>query len=86
MNMAGMMNAANSPLVQVAMAMRQGQDPLQVLQRLAAQDPRAAQAIHLLQNKSPQQLREIAENMAKERGTTTADIARSMGIQFPGGR
>lgn len=31
-------------------------------------DPRAAQANRIIQGKSPAQLRQIAENMARERG------------------
>lgn len=80
------MNQMNNPLFQVVSAMQRGANPMAMLQQMAQQDPRAAQAMRMVQGKNAQQLQQMAENMAKERGTTTADVARSLGIQLPGGR
>ena len=53
---------------------------MQMLQRMAAQNPQAAQAINMIHGKTPQQLQQIATNMARERGTTPQEIARSLGL------
>lgn len=62
---------------------RNGGNPMQMLQQMAGQNPQAAQAMRLIQGKNPQQLRQIAENMAKERGVDLNQIARQMGVTLP---
>ena len=70
----------SNPIFQLASLARNGGNAIQMLQRMAAQNPQAAQAINLIQGKTPQQLQQIATNMAKERGTTPQEIARSLGL------
>ena len=62
---------------------RNGGNPMQMLQQMAGQNPQAAQAMRLIQGKNPPQLRQIAENMAKERGVDLNQIARQMGVTLP---
>ena len=68
-------------MVQLAMS---GGNPMNMLQQMG--DPRAMQALNMLQGKSPAQLQQMAMNMAKERGTTVEEVARSLGIQIPSQR
>lgn len=70
----------NNPMMAMMQAAMGGMRPAQFLQKMAAQNPMAAQAMNLIQGKSPEQLREIADNMAKQRGTTVDEIARQYGI------
>lgn len=70
----------NNPMMAMMQAAMGGMRPAQFLQQMAAQNPMAAQAMNLIQGKSPEQLREIADNMAKQRGTTVDEIARQYGI------
>lgn len=67
----------NNPMIQAAMS---GASAMQFLQQMAGQNPMAAQAMNLIQGKSPEQLHQIADNMAKQRGTTVEEIARKYGI------
>ena len=76
----------NNPLMQLAWALRTGGRPEQLLRQLAAQDPQVSKVLQLLGNKTPQQQRQIAETMARERGLSVDDIARQLGIQIPSGR
>ena len=62
---------------------RGGGDPRGMLQQMAQQDPRAQQAMRLVGGKNPQQLRTMAENMAKERGISLEHLAGQMGLQLP---
>ena len=64
-------------MVQMAMG---GMSPMQYLQQRMGQNPQFAQAMNLIQGKTPEQLHQIAENMAKQRGTTIEEIARQYGI------
>lgn len=68
-------------MVQLVMS---GGNPMSMLQQMG--DPRARQALGMLQGKSPQQLQQMAINMAQERGTTVEEVARSLGIQIPSQR
>lgn len=70
----------NNPILQAAMG---GMRPAQFLQQMIGQNPMAAQAMNLIQGKSPEQLHQIADNMAKQRGTTVDEIARKYGIHIP---
>lgn len=63
-------------------AAQSGGNPMKMIQQMAMQDPRIAQAQQMMQGKSPQQLRAMAENMARERGTTVQDVARRLGLNI----
>ena len=70
----------SNPIFQLANIARNGGNAIQMLQRMAAQNPQAAQVINMIQGKTPQQLQQIATNMAQEIGTTPQEIARSLGL------
>ena len=70
----------SNPIFQLASLARSGGNAMQMLQRMAAQNPQAAQAINMIRGKTPHQLQQIATNMARERGTTPQEIARSLGL------
>lgn len=72
----------NNPIIALVNAARSGGNPMQLMQQMAMQDPRIAQAQQMMQGKSPQQLRTMAENMARERGTTVQDVAQRLGIRI----
>ena len=72
----------NNPITALVNAARSGGNPMQLMQQMAMQDPRIAQAQQMMQGKTPQQLRQMAENMARERGTTVQDIAQRLGIRI----
>lgn len=72
----------NNPIMALVNAARSGGNPMQLMQQMAMQDPRIAQAQQMIQGKSPQQLRQMAENMARDRGTTVQDVARGLGIRI----
>lgn len=67
----------NNPMIQAAMS---GASAMQFLQQMAGQNPMVSQAMSLIQGKSTEQLQQIAENMARQRGTTIEEIARQYGL------
>ena len=71
-------------LRQMVQLVMNGGNPMTMLQQMG--DPRAMRALNMLQGKSPAQLQQMAMNMARERGTTVEDVARSLGIQIPSQR
>lgn len=78
--MAMIQGMAQNPFFQIVKFAQGGGDPMQLLQQMAGSDPRAAQAMQLLQGKTAGELEKIATNMAKERGATPEEIARSLGL------
>lgn len=81
-----MMMQMNNPIFQIQQLMRAGKNPYAILDMLSQNDPQIAQVKKMVMGKSPAQLEQMARNMAKERGTTIEDIARSLGIQVPSNR
>lgn len=71
----------NNPLMQLVSITRQGGNPMQMIQQMAANNPQAAQAMKIMQGKSPEQLKQIATNMAKERGMTIDQVMQQLGIR-----
>lgn len=63
--------------------MPRGGNPKALLNQLAQQDPQVAQAMRMLEGKNAQQLRTMAQNMAKERGTTVEAVAQELGFALP---
>lgn len=72
-----------NPLMMAVQMLNGGQNPLGMLQNMAGSDPRIAQAMQMINGKSPQQLQQIAMNMAKESGIDISALARQMGINLP---
>ena len=81
-----MMMQMNNPIFQIQQLMRAVKNPYAILEMLSQNDPQIAQVKKMVMGKSPAQLEQMARNMAKERGTTIEDIARSLGIQVPSNR
>lgn len=76
----------NNPIAQIMQMMQGGKNPGPVLDMLAQFNPQVRQVRDMMRGKSPIELEQMARNMARERGTTIEDIARSMGIQIPSNR
>ncbi|MBS6860293.1 MAG: hypothetical protein KH202_05100 [Clostridiales bacterium] len=71
----------NNPIFNLINLARTGGNPMTLMQQMAGRNPRAQQALQMVQGKTPDQLRQMAENMAKERGTTVDEIARGLGLK-----
>lgn len=74
------MITTNNPMMAMMQASMSGMTPMQYLQQRMGQNPQIAQAMNLIQGKTPEQLHKIADNMAKQRGTTVEEIARQYGL------
>lgn len=76
-----MYNHTGNPMMRMIQLMRSGQSPMGMMQEMAQQDPRAQQAMQMIQGKSPQQLRQMAQNMAREKGIDLDMVMRQMGLK-----
>lgn len=73
----------SDPMTMMMQMLRGGNSPTIIMQQLSRANPQVAQAMRMIQGRSPQQLRQMAENMAKERGVSLNDIARNLGLTIP---
>lgn len=71
--------------IMMAMQMAQGgRNPMGMLQQMMGGDTQMARAMQMIQGKNPAQLRQMAENMARERGMSLDQLAQQMGFRLPG--
>lgn len=77
------MTPMNNPMMAIIQMARSGGNPMALMQQMAGRNPQAAQVIQMVQGKNSQQLRSMAENMAKERGVNLEDVARNYGVTLP---
>lgn len=80
------MTPMNNPMMQMMGLLRAGKNPNAILQTMAMNNPQVRQVMQMMHGKTPEQLRQMANNMAAERGTTVEDVARQLGIQIPSNR
>ena len=76
----------NNPVMSMLSAMQSGRNPSLILRQLANTNPQARQVMQMVSGKSPDQLRQMAENLAANQGTSIEDVARSLGISIPSNR
>lgn len=69
------------PLLQMMQGMRTGANPIAMLGQLSGNNPIMARGMQLVQGKTPEQLQQIAQNMAKERGVDLASMLQQFGLR-----
>lgn len=77
------MNPNMNPFMMAMQMAQGGKNPMGMLQSMLGQNPTFSQAMGMIQGKSPAQLRQVAENMAKERGMSLEQLAQQMGVTLP---
>nr|DAG79858.1 MAG TPA: helix-turn-helix, Psq domain [Caudoviricetes sp.] len=74
----------NNALMMLAQALQGGANPIQLLSQMGGgNNSMISQATSMLAGKSPQQLRQMAENMCRERGMTLQQAASQFGLNLP---
>lgn len=77
---------SGNPLQMIVQMVNMGQNPMGYLQNMAQRNPQIGQFMKMVNGKNPQQLQQMAENMARERGVSINDVIRQLGIAVPSGR
>lgn len=72
-----------NPLQTAIQMMNAGRNPIAWLQQISGSYPQIAQAMQIINGKSPQQLQQIAANMAREKGLNITELIRGLGINLP---
>lgn len=69
--------------IQVIGALKAGGDPNHMMRHLIRQHPVVRQAAQLMNGKTPEQVRDMAYQMAAQRGVDLNQLARQLGVQLP---
>lgn len=75
-----------NPMQVITSQLRRGMSPNAIMSQMAQRDPRVAQIMQITRTKSNAEMRQYAENIAKERGIDLDSFVRSMGITIPSDR
>lgn len=72
----------NNPLQLIQMIQRGG-NPQQLLSQAAQRSPALRQAMQAVNGRTPEQVRDMAYQMARQRGVDLNQLAQQLGIRLP---
>lgn len=72
----------SNPMMQVMNLMRNGGNPMTMLNQMTGNNPMVGQLMQSIQGKSPDALRQMAMNIAKERGVDLNQFAQQFGMKL----
>ena len=70
----------NNPVLALVQAMQRGQNPINLMQQFAGNDPRMGQFMQMIQGKTPQEIRGVTQNVASELHVDLNQMLRDLGI------
>ena len=73
----------SNPLMQMAGMLRQGRNIMPMFAQMSGGDPRVGQFMQMMQGRSAQDMRQMAFNMARERGVDLSRLAQMYGLNLP---
>ena len=68
----------NNPIMQMVGMLQNSSNPMAVMQKLAGQNPKLQQVMGMTQGKTYQQMQQMAENLAKERGVNLQEFMKQI--------
>lgn len=68
--------------MQVIQMLQRGANPNQLMMQLAQNNPAVRQAMQMVNGKTPDQIRDIAQQMAKQRGIDLDQLTQQLGIRL----
>lgn len=71
----------NNPMMQLIGLVQNGRNPMGIIQQLSQNNPQVNQALTMMKGKDSRQLRQMAENMARERGIDLGQMMLQMGLR-----
>lgn len=75
-----------NPFMMLMQAMQGGGNPMTFIQQHAASNPQFQQLHQIVGGKNPQELRQIADNMLRQRGSSIEQLEQQMGAYARGGK
>lgn len=72
----------NNPMMQIMQLMRNGGNPAAMLNQMTGNNPMVNSLMQSMHGKSPDALRQMAMNIAKERGIDLWQFAQQFGVNI----
>lgn len=72
----------NNQMMQIMNLMRNGGNPMALLNQMTGNNPMVSSLMQSMQGKSPEALRQMAMNIAKERGVDLNQFAQQFGMKL----
>lgn len=72
----------NNQMMQIMQLMRNGGNPMTLLNQMTGNNPMVSSLMQSMQGKSPEALRQMAMNIAKERGVDLNQFAQQFGMKL----
>ncbi len=69
--------------LQLMKMLRGAGNPMQMLMSAAGQNPLLSQVMQMVNGQTPTQMRDMAYNLARQKGLNIEEIAQQMGIKLP---
>lgn len=69
--------------MQLIQMIRGGGDPTQILTQMSRTNPMVGQVMRMTNGKTPNEMRNMAQEMARQRGVDLNQLAESMGLKLP---
>lgn len=73
----------DNPIMKMMEMLQNSNNPMAVMQKLAGQNPQLKRVMEMTQGKTPQQMQQKAEDLAKEKGVNLQEFMKQMGINRP---
>lgn len=73
----------NNQIQQIGAMLNQGINPQHIAMQLAQRNPAYKRAMHMINGKTPDQIYDMAQQMAQQQGVNLRQFAQQMGITLP---
>jgi hypothetical protein len=70
-------------MMRLIQAVRSAKNPGQMLMQMSRQNPALQHAMQMANGKTPQQMRQMVQQMAQQRGVNLEQLAQQMGVKLP---
>lgn len=77
-----MMNNGMNPM-QLAQQLRQAANPQQILIQVAQNNPSIRRAMQMINGRSPDQILDMARQLAQQHGQNINQLAQQLGVKLP---
>lgn len=77
------MNNSLTELIQLSQMARQGGNPRQYMAQVAQRSPRLQRAMKKINGRTPDQIYDMAQEMAQNMGVNLQEVANRLGVQLP---
>ena len=69
--------------MQLIQMMQSGENPMQLLSQMGRQNPMVGQVLQMTNGRTPNEMRDMAQRIARQKGVDLNQLAQSMGLKLP---